>query len=102
MTGRQYTIYNTGMGAHKQIPIDMGVIYQDLGCEHSPSCLSCPLPVCKYDNPSSTPYLDDNEREIAEMTAGGSSAAEIARELGINIRTVRRKRAKNKKENEKI
>ena len=23
--------------------------YIDNGCEYSPSCLKCPLPVCKYD-----------------------------------------------------
>ena len=23
----------------------------DDGCEYSPSCLQCPLPVCKYDDP---------------------------------------------------
>jgi hypothetical protein len=25
--------------------------YVDDGCEVSPSCLSCPLPLCKYDDP---------------------------------------------------
>ena len=25
--------------------------YKDDGCEASPSCLTCPLPQCRYDNP---------------------------------------------------
>ena len=25
--------------------------YRDEGCEVSPSCLKCPLPQCKYDEP---------------------------------------------------
>ena len=25
--------------------------YEDTGCEVSPSCLNCPLPRCKYDDP---------------------------------------------------
>jgi len=25
--------------------------YFDDGCEYSPSCLRCPLPVCKHDDP---------------------------------------------------
>ena len=25
--------------------------YEDTGCEVSPSCLNCPLPQCKYDDP---------------------------------------------------
>ena len=25
--------------------------YEDTGCEVSPSCLTCPLPQCKYDDP---------------------------------------------------
>ena len=25
--------------------------YKDEGCEASPSCLTCPLPQCRYDNP---------------------------------------------------
>ena len=28
------------------------VSYQDTGCEASPSCLACPLPQCKYDDPA--------------------------------------------------
>ena len=27
--------------------------YKDEGCEISPSCLTCPLPQCKYDDPIS-------------------------------------------------
>ena len=26
----------------------------DTGCEYSPSCLTCPLPVCKYEAPLAT------------------------------------------------
>ena len=34
--------------------------YRDEGCEVSPSCLRCPLPQCKYDDPG---WLQRQKRE---------------------------------------
>ena len=31
--------------------------YRDEGCDLSPSCLNCRLPVCRYDNPGATRRL---------------------------------------------
>jgi hypothetical protein len=33
------------------MPVPEHVAYQDTGCNLAPRCLTCPLPVCKYDSP---------------------------------------------------
>jgi hypothetical protein len=45
------------------------VRYRDEGCDLSPSCLNCRLPVCRYDCPSSTRRLRtlDRDREIVRL-----------------------------------
>lgn len=31
--------------------VDQNIVTPDTGCSYSPTCLSCPLPVCKEDAP---------------------------------------------------
>ena len=72
---------------------DQAVLYPDTGCEHSPSCLSCPLPLCKYDLPrsySTRPYTREQIVETQRLLAGGATQAEIARVLGKSTRSVYR------------
>ena len=75
-------------------------IYRDTGCEVSPSCLRCPLPVCKYDLPKHQrpeAVLEERSRkhgrraqEIAEGYRGGESVEELAARFGVSVRTVYR------------
>ncbi len=60
----------------------------DTGCEHSKSCLQCPLPYCKYDVPAATQEKYSRDLYIIKAYFGGTSAAEISEKLGINERTV--------------
>ena len=65
--------------------------YEDTGCEVSPSCLSCPLPQCKYDDP----VWFQKHRRIARdlkvwstMGAEGLTVEEAAERFSVTVRTV--------------
>ena len=65
--------------------------YRDEGCEVSPSCLECPLPQCKYDDPGWLQRYKRNERDREVLTAmrqGGLSVPEAARRFELSQRTV--------------
>ena len=65
--------------------------YRDDGCEVSPSCLRCPLPVCKYDDPGRERREERNRRDEEILGARERerlSATELARRFGVSERTV--------------
>ena len=66
--------------------------FQDRGCDLSPSCLACPLPVCKYDDPSWIRRVDRQSRvnEIFSLREEGMTANDIAPLVGVSPRTVHR------------
>src|SRR3972149_4772935 len=42
-----------GLNKHQRAPVlDYQVNYVDTGCQVSSTCLGCPLPACKHDDPS--------------------------------------------------
>lgn len=65
--------------------------YRDDGCEVSPSCLRCPLPQCKYDDPGwfQRQKRDERDREVmAILRRGGLSVAQVAARFDLSQRTV--------------
>lgn len=54
------------------------------GCEVSSSCFTCPLPVCRHDEPGV---------KVAPFLRSGLTACEIAEQTGVSRRTVQRIRA---------
>ena len=68
-------------------------IYPDNGCDLHPSCLTCPLPRCRYDDPG---WLQREERgqrdtELLELNAKHSlPVPELAAHFGVSTRTVHR------------
>lgn len=66
------------------------VNWRDTGCSLSPSCLRCPLPVCRYDEPAGLATLNAKEkaRRIQALRVAGMPADDIAREVGVSRRTV--------------
>ncbi len=66
--------------------------YVDDGCEESPSCLNCPLPMCKYDDPGWTRRQDRGQRddEIFRLRKAGIPVPELARQFKVSTRTVHR------------
>ncbi|MBI4297983.1 MAG: helix-turn-helix domain-containing protein [Chloroflexi bacterium] len=66
--------------------------YQDEGCDLHPSCLGCPLPLCRYDDPGgrrSGPRAF-RDREIRRLRRLGHPIPALARRFGISTRTVHR------------
>ncbi len=66
--------------------------YKDDGCDVSPACLECPLPLCKYDDPGwmereSKRVRDDS---IYRAKLAGDSVSDIALRFGVSPRTVHR------------
>ena len=62
----------------------------DTGCEYSPSCFTCPLPICKYDErPKSEMLVLRNDR-IREMRSRGIEVLDIAAAVDVSPRTVHR------------
>jgi hypothetical protein len=66
--------------------------YVDDGCEVSPSCLNCPLPRCKYDEPGWTDVENRQQRddEIFELRKKGVPVRDLARRFRVSTRTVHR------------
>ena len=85
------------MTSRKGIPT-MDVIpehfpYRDDGCDVSPSCLRCPLPRCKYDDPGWLTRVrrDHRDSQVLQIRRDeGATVLEVARRFHISQRTVHR------------
>lgn len=67
--------------------------YGDTGCNFSPSCLNCSLPICVEDLEGS--YANTLRRQrIIKLVEDGKSNEEIATEYGVSLRTIQRELAK--------
>ena len=69
--------------------------YRDTGCNLAPSCLSCPLRRCKYDQPrhkQASGRQNERRRKIRALLDEGMTIAEIAERLDISMRTAYRER----------
>ena len=65
--------------------------YRDDGCSVSPSCLRCPLPQCKYDDPTWFQREKRKERDgdvLATMRRNHLSVPQVATRFEISQRTV--------------
>ena len=65
--------------------------YEDTGCEASDSCLDCPLPRCRYDDPAwyvRNRRLARDFRIVHTMQQNSLSIEETAVRFGITNRTV--------------
>ena len=64
---------------------------RDTGCECSPSCLSCPLPVCVHDlPPRETLRIKKrwSDQAIALSVFSGMPVEQVACREGVTVRTV--------------
>jgi hypothetical protein len=65
--------------------------YRDEGCDLSPSCLNCPLPLCRYDHPGGVRSLRTlgRDREIVRLRRSERVPIDaLARRFGVSRRTV--------------
>lgn len=73
--------------------------YNDTGCSVSSSCFTCPLPECRYDNPTSYNNWMRRQRRAqvrALVTTHGEKpflAAELSSSLGVGERQAYRIKA---------
>ncbi len=65
--------------------------YEDTGCEVSASCLNCPLPQCKYDDPA---WFQHNRRLARDfkvwsvMQQESLTVEEAADRFSVTVRTI--------------
>jgi hypothetical protein len=67
--------------------------YSDTGCEVSMSCLECPLPQCKFDDPAWYQAYKRQGRDMEVVWAYKEerlSVFQVARRFGVSPRTVHR------------
>ena len=67
--------------------------YRDHGCDISSSCLSCPLPVCKFDNPGWMRRASRHRRDESVVHARrseGLGVIELAERFKLSSRTIHR------------
>lgn len=65
--------------------------YRDDGCEISPSCLRCPLPMCKYDDPvwfQREKRRERDEEVLSAMRMQNLTVPEAAARFDISQRTI--------------
>jgi len=84
-----------------------GSLFDDTGCGASPSCLKCPLPQCRYDDPHWRAKLRQAERQqqdqelvaaLRDLPVSESRAAEkVAARFGVTVRTVFRAQERMRK-----
>ena len=68
--------------------------YEDTGCEISDSCLNCPLPRCKHDDPvwyEKNRRLAKDWKMVSTVLQEQLTAEEAAERFSITIRTVFRR-----------
>jgi hypothetical protein len=71
------------------LPENVG--YRDEGCDLSPSCLNCRLPICRYDRPGGTRRLRtlDRDEEIVRLRRRERLPIDdVARRFHLSRRTV--------------
>ena len=65
--------------------------YEDTGCEVAPSCLRCPLPQCKYDDPVWFQRHQRMARDLKVWSAMQSESLTVeaaAERFSVTVRTV--------------
>lgn len=65
--------------------------YRDTGCDLYPSCLRCPLPRCRYEDPGGAAAMLRGGRDasIARLhTQDGMSVDRLAEMFGLSRRTI--------------
>ncbi len=75
--------------------------YADTGCDIHPSCLTCPLVRCRYDDPGGARkiFSEERDRAIIQLSRDGRLTVDgLARRFGVSRRTVFRvlARARNR------
>jgi len=66
-------------------------VYADKGCDLYPSCLSCPLPRCRYEEPGGASGMLRGGRDAAILRLAGKDGVPVdrlAEMFGLSRRTI--------------
>lgn len=71
---------------------DPAELHPDVGCEVSPRCVECPLPICKYDDLAwYTRWKTDRLHQVlSRQRNAGTPRRIVAQMYDVSIRTVDR------------
>lgn len=64
--------------------------FRDKGCDLEPSCLSCSLPVCRYEMPPGRARALGQAAALGPLIESGMTMTDAAVMLGVSRRTVYR------------
>ena len=76
------------------------VDYTDTGCDLYPSCLKCPLPVCRYEVNGGATAIRRGGRDESILAASrrpGTTIDDLARTFGLSRRTIFRVLERNRR-----
>ncbi len=65
-----------------------GTVYRDEGCDLHPSCLTCPLPSCRYEMRPKQAQAYIMALKLATLLPHGLTAGEMAEQIGRSRRQV--------------
>jgi hypothetical protein len=75
----------------------LSYVYPDTGCAAAPSCLSCPLARCKYDDPIWFRRQQQQTRDLGMATTmrlEGLTVEAAAERFSVTVRTIYRIQAR--------
>ena len=78
--------------------------YVDSGCSVHPSCLTCPLVRCRYEEPGGVRRIYSRDRDLSLLEVKGAeklTVEAVARRFGVSRRTVFRIMARAREEGER-
>ena len=66
--------------------------YKDVGCDLSPSCLKCHLPLCKYDDPGwvKREKRISRDKKIYDLKMEGILLEDLSKQFKVSSRTIHR------------
>ena len=64
--------------------------YRDDGCAVNPTCLTCPLPRCRYDDTRTLRAIlnEPRDQQILDLREAGMATTELSARFGISKRTI--------------
>lgn len=71
-------------------PLPEHAQYQDFGCEVSPTCVTCPLPVCRYELPGGLASVQRRPRnsEVVDLHRRGVSVERLSQQFSLSRRSI--------------
>ncbi len=87
---RQLRLRTRPIGRRSRDPLPENTRYKDDGCSVSPSCFTCPLPRCRYEEPGGLRAVLNQMRdsEILALKQQGVPVEDLALRFQVSRRTV--------------